>query len=247
MNLTGTTALVTGASRGIGKAIAIYLADLGAQVAVNYARSEQEANETVELIRKRGGNAIPIKADVTNIQDVEAMFQQVLDRFGDLHILVNNAGVNRDTLLLRMKEEDWDYVLDTNLKGAYHCTKAAAKIMIRKRRGKIINISSIAGVAGNAGQANYAAAKAGIIGFSKSVARELAPRNIQVNVIAPGFIETDMTQALPEPAKEKLLSQIPLGRYGKTMDVAYLVGFLACDQSQYITGQVIHVDGGMIM
>jgi 3-oxoacyl-[acyl-carrier protein] reductase len=247
MNLTGTTALVTGASRGIGKAIAMHLADLGAQVAVNYARSEQEANETVELIRKRGGNAIPIKADVTNIQDVEAMFQQVLDRFGDLHILVNNAGVNRDTLLLRMKEEDWDYVLDTNLKGAYHCTKAAAKIMIRKRRGKIINISSIAGVAGNAGQANYAAAKAGIIGFSKSVARELAPRNIQVNVIAPGFIETDMTQALPEPAKEKLLSQIPLGRYGKTMDVAYLVGFFACAQSQYITGQVIHVDGGMIM
>jgi 3-oxoacyl-[acyl-carrier protein] reductase len=184
---------------------------------------------------------------VANEQDVEGMFEKVLAEFGDLHILVNNAGITRDTLLIRMKQEDWDAVLDTNLKGVYNCTKAAAKIMIKKRRGKIINISSVVGVSGNAGQANYAAAKAGVIGFSKAVARELAPRNIQVNVVAPGFIETDMTNVLPESAKQEMLKQIPLGRYGDPMDVAYVVGFLASHRSQYITGQVIHVDGGMIM
>ncbi|WP_204486584.1 3-oxoacyl-[acyl-carrier-protein] reductase [Caldicoprobacter guelmensis] len=247
MELEGKTALVTGASRGIGRAIALYLAELGAQVAVNYSSSEQRALEVVEAIQEKGGRAIAVKADVSNPQEVEAMFERVLEEFGDLDILVNNAGITRDGLLIRMKQEDWDAVLDTNLKGVYNCSKAAAKIMIKKRRGKIINISSVVGVAGNAGQANYAAAKAGVIGFSKAIARELAPRNIQVNVVAPGFIETDMTAALPESVKQEMLKQIPLGRYGDPMDVAYVVGFLASDKSQYITGQVIHVDGGMIM
>ncbi|MFO7153828.1 MAG: 3-oxoacyl-[acyl-carrier-protein] reductase [Caldicoprobacter oshimai] len=247
MELEGRTALVTGASRGIGRAIAVYLAELGAQVAVNYSSSEQRAIEVVEAIKEKGGRAIAVKADVSNLQEVEAMFEKVLNEFGDLHILVNNAGITRDALLIRMKQEDWDAVLDTNLKGVYNCSKAAAKIMIKKRRGKIINISSVVGVAGNAGQSNYAAAKAGVIGFSKAIARELAPRNIQVNVVAPGFIETDMTAALPESIRQEMLKQIPLGRYGDPMDVAYVVGFLASDKSQYITGQVIHVDGGMIM
>lgn len=247
MELEGRTALVTGASRGIGRAIALYLAELGAQVAVNYSSSEQRALEVVEAIKEKGGRAIAVKADVSNPQEVEAMFERVLEEFGDLDILVNNAGITRDGLLIRMKQEDWDAVLDTNLKGVYNCSKAAAKIMIKKRSGKIINISSVVGVTGNAGQANYAAAKAGIIGFSKAIARELAPRNIQVNVVAPGFIETDMTAALPESVRQEMLKQIPLGRYGDPMDVAYVVGFLASDKSQYITGQVIHVDGGMIM
>ncbi len=247
MELKGKTALVTGASRGIGRAIAIYLAELGAQVAVNYSSSEQRALEVVEAIKEKGGRAIAVKADVSNPQEVEAMFERVLEEFGGLDILVNNAGITRDGLLIRMKQEDWDAVLDTNLNGVYNCSKAAAKIMVKKRRGKIINISSVVGVAGNAGQANYAAAKAGVIGFTKAIARELAPRNIQVNVVAPGFIETDMTAALPEAVKQEMLKQIPLGRYGDPMDVAYVVGFLASDKSQYITGQVIHVDGGMIM
>jgi len=247
MELEGKTALVTGASRGIGRAIALYLAELGAQVAVNYSSSEQRALEVVEAIKGKGGRAIAIKADVSNPQEVEAMFERVLEEFGDLDILVNNAGITRDGLLIRMKQEDWDAVLDINLKGVYNCSKAAAKIMVRRRKGKIINISSVVGVAGNAGQANYAAAKAGVIGFSKAIARELAPRNIQVNVVAPGFIETDMTAALPETIRQEMLKQIPLGRYGDPMDVAYVVGFLASDKSQYITGQVIHVDGGMIM
>ncbi len=246
MDLKGMTALITGASRGIGRAIAIYLAELGAQVAVNYASSEEQAREVVEQIKNRGGRAMAIKADVANVRDVDSMFEQVLAEFGDLHILVNNAGINRDGLLIRMKQEDWDAVLETNLKGVYNCSKEAARIMIKKRRGKIINISSVVGVAGNAGQSNYAAAKAGIIGFSKAIARELAPRNIQVNVVAPGFITTDMTDKLPEAVKQDMLNRIPLGRYGKPQEVAYVVGFLASDKSQYITGQVIHVDGGMI-
>lgn len=247
MELKGKTALVTGASRGIGRAIAIYLAELGAQVAVNYSSSEQKALEVVEAIKGKGGKAIAVKADVSNQEEVEVMFKRVLEEFGGLDILVNNAGITRDGLLIRMKQEDWDAVLNTNLKGVYNCSKAAAKIMVKRRNGKIINISSVVGVAGNAGQANYAAAKAGVIGFSKAIARELAPRNIQVNVVAPGFIDTDMTAVLPEAVKQEMLKQIPLGRCGDPMDVAYVVGFLASDKSRYITGQVIHVDGGMIM
>lgn len=247
MDLSGKVALVTGASRGIGRAIAIYLAKLGAKVAVNYASSEEQAMDVVKTIHSSGGQAIPVQGDVSRSSDVEAMVKRVLDEWGTIDILVNNAGINRDTLLIRMKEEDWDRVMEINLKGVYYCTRAVSKIMIKKRQGKIINISSVVGIVGNAGQANYAAAKAGIIGFSKSMAKELAPRNIQVNVIAPGFIETDMTEALSDSIKEGILSQIPNGRYGKPEEVAYVVAFLASDLSQYITGQVIHVDGGMIM
>lgn len=247
MNLSGKVALVTGASRGIGRAIALYLAQLGAKVAVNYASSEDEARKVVETISRDGGQAILVQGDVSNSSDVEAIVNKVVEEWGTIDILVNNAGINRDTLLMRMKEEDWDKVINVNLKGVYNCTRSVSRIMMKKRYGKIINISSIVGVVGNIGQANYAAAKAGIIGFSKSVAKELASRNVQVNVVAPGFIETDMTNALSDSIKENILSQIPVGRYGKPEEVAYVVGFLASDLSQYITGQVIHVDGGMIM
>lgn len=247
MNLEGKVALVTGASRGIGRACALHLARLGAKVAVNYARSSTQADEVVARIREMGGEAIAIQADVSNPADVEAMVERTIQELGGLDILINNAGITRDTLLMRMKDEDWDQVLDTNLKSVFLVTKAASRYMMKKRQGRIINISSVIGVAGNAGQANYAASKAGIIGFSKSVAKELASRNILVNVIAPGFIDTEMTEVLNDQVKEGILSQIPLGRYGKPEDVARLAGFLASEESSYITGQVIHVDGGMIM
>ena len=247
MNLSGKVALVTGASRGIGKACALYLAELGAKVAINYSRSSEQADQVVAQIKEMGGEAIAIRADVSKQAEVEIMVDETIKSLGGLDILINNAGVTKDTLLIRMKEEDWDQVLDINLKGAFLVTKAAAKYMMKKRQGKIINISSVIGVSGNAGQANYAASKAGIIGFSKSIAKELAPRGILVNIIAPGFIDTDMTDVLNDQVKEAILSQIPLGRYGDPEDIAYLVGFLSSDQSQYITGQVIHVDGGMVM
>ena len=247
MNLSGKVALVTGASRGIGKACALYLAELGAKVAINYSRSSEQADQVVAQIKEMGGEAIAIRADVSKQAEVETMVDETIKSLGGLDILINNAGVTKDTLLIRMKEEDWDQVLDINLKGAFLVTKAAAKYMMKKRQGKIINISSVIGVSGNAGQANYAASKAGIIGFSKSIAKELAPRGILVNIIAPGFIDTDMTDVLNDQVKEAILSKIPLGRYGDPEDIAYLVGFLSSDQSQYITGQVIHVDGGMVM
>ncbi len=247
MNLTGKVALVTGASRGIGKACAIHLADLGARVVVNYAHNPAKAEQVVARIQEKGGEATAIPADVSSQEDVEAMIKKTVDIYGSLDILVNNAGINRDRLLLRMKEEDWDSAINTNLKGVFLVTKAAARYMMKQREGRIINISSVIGIAGNAGQANYAASKAGVIGFSRSVARELASRNILVNVIAPGFIDTDMTEALNDQAKEGILSRIPLKRYGKPEDVAYLAGFLASEESSYLTGQVIHVDGGMIM
>jgi 3-oxoacyl-[acyl-carrier protein] reductase len=247
MNLNGKIALITGASRGIGRACALHFASLGAAVAVNYSTSSAQAEEAVREIVDKGGKALAVKADVSNAAEVEAMFDETINTLGGLDILVNNAGITKDTLLIRMKEEDWDRVLDINLKGAFLCTKQAAKYMMKKRQGRIINISSVIGIAGNSGQANYAASKAGIIGFSKSAAKELASRGILVNIIAPGFIETDMTGVLPEHVKEAILAQIPLGRYGNPMDIAYLAAFLASEQSQYITGQVIHVDGGMIM
>lgn len=245
--LTNKVALVTGGSRGIGRAIAIALAEKGAKVAVNYAGREDAANETVSIIQKNGGEAIAIKANVANLEEVEQMVKQVIDTFGSLDILVNNAGITRDNLILRMKEADWDDVINTNLKGVFNCTKAVTRQMMKQRNGRIINISSIVGVSGNAGQANYVAAKAGVIGLTKTTAKELASRNITVNAIAPGFIETEMTDQLGDDLKQEMLKQIPLGSFGQPEDVANIVTFLASDASRYITGQTIHVDGGMVM
>jgi 3-oxoacyl-[acyl-carrier protein] reductase len=247
MNLEGKFALVTGASRGIGRACALKLAELGADVAVNYSSSREKAEEVVSLIRKMGRQAVAIKADVSIKQEAEALIEETIKFLGGLDILVNNAGVARDSLLIRMKEEDWSKVLDTNLTSVFFTTKSASKYMMKKRQGRIINISSVVGVSGNPGQANYAASKAGVIGFSKSVAKELAPRNILVNVIAPGFIETDMTNALTDQQKEGILSVVPMKEYGKPEDVANVAAFLASEESRYLTGQVINVDGGMNM
>ena len=247
MLLDGKTALVTGASRGIGRAIALRLAAEGARVAINYAGNVKAAEEVKAAIEAAGGTAILCRADVADSAAVEAMVADVAKEFGAIDILVNNAGITRDTLLMRMKDEDFAKVLDTNLKGVFYCTKAVSKLMMKKRSGRIINMASVVGLVGNAGQTNYAAAKAGVIGFSKSAAKELASRGITVNAVAPGFIGTDMTADLPESVKEKALSDIPLDRAGQPEDVANAVLFLASDQASYITGQVVHVDGGMVM
>ena len=232
MLLDGKTALVTGASRGIGRAVALRLAEEGARVAA---------------IEAAGGTAMLCRADIADSAAVEAMVDSVVKAFGAIDILVNNAGITRDTLLMRMKDEDFEKVLDTNLKGVFYCTKAVSKLMMKKRAGRIVNMSSVVGLVGNAGQTNYAAAKAGVIGFSKSAAKELASRGITVNVVAPGFIGTDMTAGLSEAVKEKALADIPLGKMGEPKDVANAVLFLASDQASYITGQVVNVDGGMVM
>ncbi len=245
--LTGKVALVTGASRGIGREIAIELAKAGAKVAVNYSGSEAKANEVVDVIKAAGGEAFAIQANVSNADSVDAMVKAVISEFGALDILVNNAGITRDNLLMRMKEEEWDAVINTNLKGVFICTKAVTRQMMKQRKGRIINIASIVGVCGNPGQANYVAAKAGVIGLTKTTAKELASRNITVNAIAPGFITTDMTDELPEDVKTEMLKQIPLARFGNPADIANVVRFLAADASSYITGQTIHVDGGMVM
>ena len=247
MLLDGKTALVTGASRGIGRAIALCLAAEGARVAINYAGNVKAAEEVKAAVEAAGGTAILCQADVADSAAVEAMVAAVAKEFGTIDILVNNAGITRDTLLMRMKDEDFAKVLDTNLKGVFYCTKAVSKLMMKKRAGRIVNMASVIGLVGNAGQANYAAAKAGVIGFSKSVAKELASRGITVNVVAPGFIGTDMTADLPETVKEKALADIPLGKMGEPEDVANAVLFLASDQASYITGQVVNVDGGMVM
>ena len=247
MLLDGKTALVTGASRGIGRAVALALAAAGARVAINYAGNVKAAEEVKAAVEAAGGTAILCQADVADSAAVEAMVAAVVKEFGTIDILVNNAGITRDTLLMRMKDEDFAKVLDTNLKGVFYCTKAVSKLMMKKRAGRIVNMASVIGLVGNAGQANYAAAKAGVIGFSKSVAKELASRGITVNVVAPGFIGTDMTAGLPESVKEKMLTDIPLGRMGEPEDVASAVLFLASDQASYITGQVVNVDGGMVM
>ncbi|KAA0547970.1 3-oxoacyl-[acyl-carrier-protein] reductase [Bacillus sp. BGMRC 2118] len=245
--LTGKVALVTGASRGIGRAIAIELAQKGAKVAVNYSGSEAKANEVVDEIKSLGYEAIAIQADVSSAESVSSMVKQVIDTFGSLDILVNNAGITRDNLLMRMKEDEWDAVINTNLKGVFLCTKAVTRQMMKQRSGKIINIASIVGVSGNPGQANYVAAKAGVIGLTKTTAKELSARNINVNAIAPGFITTDMTDELPAEVKEEMLKQIPLSRFGEPSDIAKVVSFLASEDSKYMTGQTLHVDGGMVM
>ncbi len=243
--LEGRVSLVTGASRGIGKAIALKLSSLGSRVAVNYRYREVEANSVVGAMTSQGGGeAMAIRADVADAEAVRAMVQQVIDSWGKLDILVNNAGINRDTLLLRMSEQDWDDVIDTNLRGAYLCTRFALRSMIRQGWGRIINISSIAGVMGNPGQSNYAASKGGLIAFSKSVAREMGSRSITVNAVAPGFIVTEMTDKLPPERKQSILAMIPLQRFGEPEDVAELVAFLAAEKAGYITGQVISIDGG---
>ena len=247
MLLDGKTALVTGASRGIGRAIALCLAAEGARVAINYAGNVKAAEEVKASVEAAGGTAILCQADIADSAAVEAMIADVVKEFGTIDILVNNAGITRDTLLMRMKDEDFAKVLDTNLKGVFYCTKAVSKLMMKKRLGRIINMASVVGLVGNAGQTNYAAAKAGVIGFSKSAAKELASRGITVNVVAPGFIDTDMTAGLPESVKEKMLTDIPLGRMGEPEDVANAVLFLVSDQASYITGQVVNVDGGMVM
>jgi 3-oxoacyl-[acyl-carrier protein] reductase len=247
MSLNGKSVLVTGASRGIGREIALELARQGANVAVNFAGSEAKANEVVEEIKALGRESFSIQCDVSNSEAVAEMVKTVTERFSSLDILVNNAGITRDNLLMRMKESEWDDVININLKGVFLCTKAVTRQMMKQRSGRIINIASIVGVSGNAGQANYVAAKAGVIGLTKTTAKELASRGITVNAIAPGFISTDMTEKLPEDVQQAMLGQIPLARFGDPKDVAAVAVFLASEASSYMTGQTLHVDGGMVM
>ncbi|WP_338753962.1 3-oxoacyl-[acyl-carrier-protein] reductase [Bacillus sp. FJAT-52991] len=247
MKLLGKSALVTGASRGIGREIALELARQGADVAVNYSGSEAKANEVVEEIKALGRQAIAIQCNVSSGESVQEMISQTVNTFGKIDILVNNAGITRDNLLMRMKEQEWDDVIDTNLKGVFLCTKAVTRPMMKQRSGRIVNIASIVGVSGNPGQANYVAAKAGVIGLTKTTAKELASRGITVNAIAPGFITTDMTDTLPEEVKQAMLNQIPLARFGEPTDIAKAVVFLASEDSKYMTGQTLHIDGGMVM
>ncbi len=247
MDLIGKVALVTGASRGIGQAVAVELAKAGADVIVNYIGNEAVAQETVEKVEALGRKALKIKADVGNADEVQAMVDEAHAAFGHIDVLVNNAGITRDGLLIRMKDSDWDDVLNINLKGVYLVSKAVAKLMVKQRSGRIINMTSVSGVTGNVGQANYAAAKAGVIGFTKTCAKELAARGITVNAVAPGFIETAMTDVLPEKIKEGIAATVPLGRMGQPEEIAGVVTFLASDFARYITGQVLNVDGGMVM
>ncbi|HCU0426086.1 TPA: 3-oxoacyl-[acyl-carrier-protein] reductase [Staphylococcus aureus] len=241
------SALVTGASRGIGRSIALQLAEEGYNVAVNYAGSKEKAEAVVEEIKAKGVDSFAIQANVADADEVKAMIKEVVSQFGSLDVLVNNAGITRDNLLMRMKEQEWDDVIDTNLKGVFNCIQKATPQMLRQRSGAIINLSSVGGAVGNPGQANYVATKAGVIGLTKSAARELASRGITVNAVAPGFIVSDMTDALSDELKEQMLTQIPLARFGQDTDIANTVAFLASDKAKYITGQTIHVNGGMYM
>ncbi|MDF9417073.1 3-oxoacyl-[acyl-carrier-protein] reductase [Bacillus altitudinis] len=245
--LTNKTAVVTGASRGIGRSIAIDLAKKGANVVVNYSGNEAKANEVVDEIKALGQQAFAVKADVSNAEEVQALMKQAVDTFGSIDILVNNAGITKDNLLMRMKENEWDDVININLKGVFNCTKAVTRHMMKQRSGRIINVASVVGVCGNPGQANYVAAKAGVIGLTKTTAKELASRHITVNAVAPGFISTDMTDKLDENVQTEMLKQIPLARFGAPEDISNVVVFLASEGAGYITGQTIQVDGGMVM
>jgi 3-oxoacyl-[acyl-carrier protein] reductase len=245
--LENKVAVVTGASRGIGRAIALELARRGAHVVVNYNRSPQAAAEVVAAVEAQGGQATAVQADVSDLSQARALIQAAVDTYGRLDVLVNNAGVTRDQLILMMKEEDWDTVIQVNLKSLFNTCKAAARKMIRQRYGRIVNISSVAGLAGQGGQTNYAAAKAGVIGFTKSLAKELGPRHVTVNAIAPGLIPTDLTADLPEELRQRALDLTPLGRMGRAEEVAYAVAFLASDEAAFITGAVLPVDGGLVM
>lgn len=239
--------LVTGASRGIGRSIALQFAEDGYNVAVNYAGNKDKAEAVVEEIKGKGVESFAIQANVANGDEVKAMIKEVVSTFGSIDVLVNNAGITRDNLLMRMKEQEWDDVIDTNLKGVFNCIQKVTPQMLRQKSGSIINLSSVVGSVGNPGQANYVATKAGVVGLTKSTARELASRNITVNAVAPGFIVSDMTDALSDDLKEQMLDQIPLKRFGKDQDIADTVTFLASDKAKYITGQTIHVNGGMYM
>jgi len=247
MTLEGKVALVTGSSRGIGRAIALKLASQGAKVVVNYQKNAAAAQEVVDMIKAAGGEAVAIQADVSKFDEAQALVKSAIDTFGRLDILVNNAGTTRDNLIALMKEEEWDVVLNTNLKSAWNMSKAAGRVMMRQRFGRIVNITSVSGLAGQAGQSNYSASKAGLIGLTKALAKELGPRNITVNAVAPGFVPTDLTADLPAELKEAMLKMTPLGRFGTPEDVANAVAFLVSDEAAYITGQVLSVDGGLVM
>lgn len=245
--LENKVAIVTGGGRGIGRAISIKLAEYGADVVINYAGSVEAAEKTAEEVRKLGRRAICVKADVASFESAENLIKSAVEEFGRIDILVNNAGVTKDNLMMRMSDADWDFVLNTNLKGAFNCTKACMRTMMKQRVGSVINITSVVGEIGNAGQANYTASKAGLIGLTKTTAKELSSRNIRCNAVAPGFTVSDMTDKLPDELKEKYKTSIPLAKFGNPEDIAEAVAFLASDRASYITGQVLNVDGGLVM